>query len=168
MEDVGNLTHQTFLPNLTTLVATVATKTEMLPNVSSAQLVSSAAASLSPSILAHGSRVATTIFTHDTLFQQRPNFTRVREEETKQVGSVIMQVTIVGSSVTGKSIDDPAIYTFTQTEVYVCMTVCVSSPTFSYINCLHDATITPMLHVVVCKKAWGTSSLPNVELYTRW
>lgn len=121
VEDVGNQTTQTFMANLTNLVATVANKTEMLPNVSSAELVSSASASLSPSILAHGSRVATTLFTHDILFQQRPNFTRVREEERKQVGSVIMQVTIVGSLVTGISNEDRAIFTFAKTEV--CMYV---------------------------------------------
>ena len=133
VEDVGNQTHQIFTPNLTTLVATVANKTEMLPNVSSAQLVSSASASVSGSILAHGNRVATTIFTHDSLFQQRPNFTSVWEEQKKQVGSVIMQVAIVGSLVTMTSNEDPAIYTFTKTEVHAWMTVCVSSPMYNYI-----------------------------------
>ena len=118
VEDVGNQTHQIFMPNLATLVAAVANKTEMLPNVSSAQLVSSASASVSGSVLAHGSRVATTIFTHDSLFQQRPNFTSVREEQRKQVGSIIMQVAIVGSLVTVTSNEDPAMYTFTKTEVY--------------------------------------------------
>lgn len=127
VEDVDNQTNHTYTPNLTNLVATVANKTEMLPNVSSAELVSSASASLSSTTVAHDSRAATTLFTHDTLFQQRPNFTAKEEERnSKQVGSVIVQMTIVDSLVTGVSDESQAVFTFTKTEV--CTNVCSHQP----------------------------------------
>ena len=125
VEDVGNQTNHTYTPDLTNLVATVSNKTGMLPNVSSAELVSSTSASLSSARVAHGSRAATTLFTHDNLFQQRPNFT-AREEvrDLKQVGSVIVQITTVNSPVTGVADEGRAVFTFTKTEV--CANVCVN------------------------------------------
>lgn len=132
VEDVGNNTNQTFTPDLTNLVATVANKTEIMQNVSSAELVSSTSAHLLPTALAHGSHVATTLFTHDTLFQQRPNFTRVRGEERKQVGSVIIQVMVVDSLVSGIADEDKARFTFTKTEVHT--TPCLGISMYSVLS----------------------------------